>query len=105
MTVMVLAPECLLGKALVDLLSANFSAEVMKGWEETDGIKWTLMHAYFANMGRFALKFNIEEDPNYPLKPGDAESKLREERDSEPSRSESTKHAFHSREGRKIRFG
>jgi hypothetical protein len=90
MAVMVLAPECLLGKALVDLLSATFSAEVMKAWVERDGIEWTLTHAYFANMGGFALKFNIEENPNDLQKSGDVENKDGDDRDSEPSRSVGT---------------
>ncbi|KAH9203145.1 hypothetical protein DL95DRAFT_321991 [Leptodontidium sp. 2 PMI_412] len=55
MLLMVLAPELLLGKALVDLLSALHSEKDMKDLADQDGAKWTITHAYFANMGGFYL--------------------------------------------------
>jgi hypothetical protein len=54
---MVVAPELLLGKAMVDLLSAVHSENEMKHWADLDGVEWTVTHAYFANMGGFSLHF------------------------------------------------
>lgn len=58
MILTVIAPECLLGKALVDLLSAWCSCDEMKVLAERDKIEWTIKHAYLANIGGFGLLFD-----------------------------------------------
>ncbi|MCJ1384098.1 hypothetical protein MMC17_007214 [Xylographa soralifera] len=58
MVLTVIAPECLLGKALIDMLSASHSCDVMRAFAEKDKIEWTITHAYFANIGGFGLLFD-----------------------------------------------
>ena len=66
MALMVVAPECLLGKAWVDMLSAHFSTKEMECFAKADEVEWTLTHAYFANMGGFALEFGARDVGNIP---------------------------------------
>src|SRR4051794_20806646 len=49
------APEVITGKALADFLSASHNKTEMKDVAGRDGIKWTLTHAFLADMGGFAI--------------------------------------------------
>jgi hypothetical protein len=70
MSLIVVAPELLLGKAMVDLLSVLHSENEMKELANIDEVDWTITHAYFANMDGFSLHFsnvatgmaNVEHD-------------------------------------------
>lgn len=53
-----LAPEVLLGAAVIDLLSAMTSVMDMRDLAGEDGVEWQLGHAFLANMGGFAVRFD-----------------------------------------------
>ena len=75
MSLTVIAPECLLGKALIDLFSAWYSCDEMELLAEKDKIEWTMMHAYLANMGGFGLLFDdsITKKLESPVAVGEAQ--------------------------------
>ncbi|KAH6603486.1 hypothetical protein Trco_008261 [Trichoderma cornu-damae] len=52
----VIAPELIIGAAFGDLLAARQSREEMKGYAEEDGVTWSLIHGYYANMGGFIIR-------------------------------------------------
>jgi hypothetical protein len=56
MLVTLVAPEFLVGKAFQDFMMARKSRDQMRKFVETDCVRWTLTHAYYANMGGFILK-------------------------------------------------
>jgi len=58
MLVIVIAPECLLGKALVDLLAAWWACDEMTKLAKEDVVEWSATHAYYANMGGFGVRFD-----------------------------------------------
>jgi hypothetical protein len=74
MLLTVLAPEVVTGKALADFLSASHNKTKMKDAARRDGIKWTLTHAFLADMGGFAIVFPPLLQPNSagPQADGDA---------------------------------
>jgi hypothetical protein len=57
MLVTLVAPEMLIGKALVDWISARTSREECQEFANIDGVEWGLQKAYFANMGGFVVRF------------------------------------------------
>jgi hypothetical protein len=57
----VLAPEIFIGKALNELLSAEYNKKEMQNYA-VQSSDWTLTHSFFANMGGFALQFRAPED-------------------------------------------
>ncbi|KAI9782805.1 MAG: hypothetical protein M1839_004556 [Geoglossum umbratile] len=57
MFITLLAPEFLLGKAVVERLSAKCSYEKIRHWAEIDGVDWSVAHSYLANMGGFVIQF------------------------------------------------
>ena len=60
------APEVILGAALVDLLSAMTSVRDMMDFAAEDGVEWTLGHGFLANMGGFAVYFGgVEEKVSF----------------------------------------
>jgi hypothetical protein len=63
MTVAVLLPEILLGKALQDVIMAKRSEEEMKEFADTDDVPWTAGHAFFANMGGFIIEVEKRMKP------------------------------------------
>ena len=75
MSLTIIAPECLLGKALIDLFSAWSSCDEMLVLAEKDRIDWTMTHAYLANMGGFGLLFddNVTKKVEKPIAVGDAQ--------------------------------
>lgn len=64
MLVTIIAPECVLGKALADLYAAHLSVREMRRYAKSDGAKWGLTHAFFANMGGFVLTQKLEGNSN-----------------------------------------
>jgi len=78
-----LAPEIIMSKAIVDLLSATVFQNLLQELAEEDGVPWSLPHTFFANIGGFAIRFDSSEaldnvrtndletssQPSYPLRP------------------------------------
>lgn len=58
MLVNLIFPEWMLGKALLDLVSARFCQKTLEPYAEKDGREWTLTHSFFANLGDFAIVFS-----------------------------------------------
>ena len=58
MLITLVAPEFLVGRAFQDFMMARKSRDEMRKFFETDRVRWTLTHAYYANMGGFILKAN-----------------------------------------------
>lgn len=56
----ILAPELLIGKALADWISARTSKEEMEDFANEDEVKWTVTHAFYANLGGFIVKFSTD---------------------------------------------
>jgi hypothetical protein len=57
-----LAPEVLLGAAVLDLLSAMTSVRNMMDFAAEDGVEWGLGHGFLANMGGFAVCFGDAQE-------------------------------------------
>lgn len=57
MLVTLLAPEYIAARALGEFISAKVASRKMRQWAEKDGVEWTLAHAFFADMGGFAIRF------------------------------------------------
>jgi hypothetical protein len=57
MVTTLLAPEYLIGKSVVDFLSAWWLLGRMGEWAERDGVEWTLSHVFLANIGGFVVRF------------------------------------------------
>lgn len=55
MLVAIIAPDCILGKALADLYAVHLLKREMREYAESDGVEPGLTHAFFANMGGFML--------------------------------------------------
>ena len=51
------APEYMVGKAVVDRVSASYNEGVMKALAQEDDVEWSLTHTFFANMGGFEIVF------------------------------------------------
>ena len=51
------APEIMMGKAMVDRWSAGYSKKRMIGYAEHDGVEWGVSHGFLANMGGWCLRF------------------------------------------------
>lgn len=80
-----LAPEYILAKALSELLAAHDSRRQFTEWrkaqklpKQSDQKDWTTTHGYFANMGGFILRFDVEavKIPLEPRKPDEFERSL-----------------------------
>jgi hypothetical protein len=56
MLVTLIVPEFLVGRAFQDFMMTKKSCREMRRLAEKDGVKWTLTHAYYANMGGFILE-------------------------------------------------
>lgn len=58
MLVAVIMPEFLVGKALGDFIAAYRSAHcnIMQSHADNSKTKWSVTHAFYANMGGFKLK-------------------------------------------------
>lgn len=56
MLITLIVPEFLVGRAFQDFMMARKSEHQMKEFDETNHVKWTRTHSYYANMGGFALK-------------------------------------------------
>jgi hypothetical protein len=50
-------PECIMAMAFLDRFSARHNQKAMKRFAAEDGVDWSLTHAFFANMGGFAVHF------------------------------------------------
>ncbi|KIX08801.1 uncharacterized protein Z518_03458 [Rhinocladiella mackenziei CBS 650.93] len=57
MFINVLAPEVIMGKAVMDLLSARSANGHLKSFASKDDVEWSLSHTFLANMGGFAVDF------------------------------------------------
>ncbi|ORY06213.1 hypothetical protein BCR34DRAFT_490279 [Clohesyomyces aquaticus] len=55
MALTIVLPELLLGKAYQEYIMANRSRDKMRQFAQDDGVEWTKMHGFYANMGGFAL--------------------------------------------------
>jgi hypothetical protein len=66
MIVTLIVPEFLVGRAFQDWMMAKKSFSQMKEFAEKDDVKWTLTHAYYANMGGFILKVASTPVPDPP---------------------------------------
>ncbi|KAL1880825.1 hypothetical protein Plec18167_003360 [Paecilomyces lecythidis] len=55
------APEFLLAKALMDLVSARGMNPRLKAYAREDGVDWSTVHTYYANMGGFVVRFEHGE--------------------------------------------
>jgi hypothetical protein len=64
MTVTLLAPEVIIGKAFSDAWSAWYHGKWLKRVAQKDGIHWTTAHTFYADMGGFALEFDSYADEN-----------------------------------------
>lgn len=58
MLINLIFPEWMLGKALLDLVSARHCHKAMEPFAEKDGREWTLSHSFLANLGGFAIIFS-----------------------------------------------
>jgi hypothetical protein len=63
MFITLMAPEVILGMALMGLLSARRTTREMLKYAREDGVPWTLTHSFLANMGGYAIEFGDEEAP------------------------------------------
>ncbi|RYP40329.1 hypothetical protein DL767_001786 [Monosporascus sp. MG133] len=63
MLITLIAPEVILGMALMDLFSARCTTREMLEYAREDGVPWTLTHSFLANMGGYAIEFGDEEAP------------------------------------------
>lgn len=61
-TTNLMAPECGMMKAFADLVSARLMHQRLKVCAKDDGVEWSMMHTYYANMGGFIVRFEEEED-------------------------------------------
>jgi len=61
-----LAPEAIMSRAIVDLLSARAFRRPLQRLAKHDGVPWSLSHTFIANMGGFAICFH-----HYPERLGD----------------------------------
>jgi hypothetical protein len=68
MLVNLIFPEWMLGKALLDLVSARYCHKAMEPYAEIDGREWTLSHSFFANLGGFAIVFSDDTPVVYAAK-------------------------------------
>jgi hypothetical protein len=68
MLVTLIVPEFLVGRAIQDFMMARKSCRQMREFAEPDGVKWTLIHAYYANMGGFILE--VDSSPASELVSG-----------------------------------
>ena len=57
-------PELLVGLEFQNLMMASKSVEEMREYSQKDGVKWTLTHAFFANMGGFVVRAKSESSEN-----------------------------------------
>lgn len=64
MLVTFIAPELILGLAAAKFGNALESQKMLKELAVIDSIKWTLKHAFFANMGGFAIKVKLSTEKN-----------------------------------------
>jgi hypothetical protein len=60
MNLFFLAPEMFTGKACADMYSAWINETEMRPFAERDQVEWERMHAFFANMGGFVVRFGPE---------------------------------------------
>lgn len=65
MLALLIAPELLVGVALMLFISARTSFKQMVRFSEQDGTEWAVIHGFFANMGGFVVRFS----PETPLSP------------------------------------
>ncbi|RFU79563.1 hypothetical protein TARUN_2672 [Trichoderma arundinaceum] len=64
----VIAPEIIISAACGDLIEASHSNRELQEYAAQDGVKWTLAHSYYANMGGFIIRskptrINAYHDP------------------------------------------
>ncbi len=64
--VALIAPECVAGGYAGDFLAARHGRAMMKEVAEEDGVPWSLTHAFFADMGGFAITFKDAADTPAP---------------------------------------
>lgn len=64
MIIALIAPEFLVGRAVQDWMMAWRSTqdEKMKEVAAADGMTWTIVHAFYANMGGFILTMGEEDE-------------------------------------------
>lgn len=65
-----IAPELLIGKALEDWISARTSKEEMEDFANEDKVKWTVTHAFYANLGGFIFEFSTDTPLPDQVDPG-----------------------------------
>ena len=58
MILTIIAPEYILGKAVLDFLSARHSEKAMACYARLDKTEWTESHGLLANMGVFEIVFD-----------------------------------------------
>lgn len=57
MMITLIAPEALLAKALTDLRSCQLHSRLLRDLADEDGVPWSNIHTFLADMGGFALRF------------------------------------------------
>jgi hypothetical protein len=58
-------PESLMGRVVQDFIMATKSCDQMKSYAEADGAPWSMVHAYFANMGGFVFRVHVSEQERF----------------------------------------
>ncbi|KAK3353730.1 hypothetical protein B0T25DRAFT_456667 [Lasiosphaeria hispida] len=56
-------PEILTTFEVMGRIAARHDREQFKTLAKGDGVKWSLAHSHFANMGGFAIKFELQDAP------------------------------------------
>jgi hypothetical protein len=70
MIVTIIAPEITLGFAAARLNRALAYRKKFKDLAAMDGVEWTLEHAFYANMGGFAIEVNLPSKETQNLETG-----------------------------------
>ena len=65
MLITLIVPEFLVGRAFQDFMMARKSEHQMKEFDETNHVKWTRTHFYYANMDGFLLKVGSPYTSHY----------------------------------------
>jgi hypothetical protein len=63
MLISIIAPEVILGSAWNEWRGAKASCEEMQQFAQQDGVEWTVVHGFYANMGGFVAKLGDRPPP------------------------------------------
>ncbi|KAK3368841.1 hypothetical protein B0T24DRAFT_668444 [Lasiosphaeria ovina] len=79
MMIALFTPETVLAKAVTDMLSARYNTKMLADeFAKSDGVEWTETHSFFADMGGFAIKFDLDPVVGGPPAPQTCEAKTRQ---------------------------